>query len=273
MNETRIHPTAVVHPGASLGPGCVVGPGAVIDGEVELGEGCILGPHVYLTGRLVAGPRNHFHAGAVLGDAPQDGKYRGEPTRLRIGRENTFRENVTVHRSSTTTADTTIGDKNLFMVSSHVGHNCRIGCNNILANGVLLAGHVTLEDGAFLSGNCIVHQFCRIGRLAMMRGGAGISQDLPPFCIVRGENQLCGLNTIGLRRAGIGSSERLELRKAYQLLFRSGFRRAEALAALRHELPGSLLVMEWVAFVEAARRGVCADPGRRRGALTDDSAD
>jgi UDP-N-acetylglucosamine acyltransferase len=260
-----IHPTALIHPAARLGAGCSVGPYAVIDADVVLGAECVVGPHVHLTGHTVIGARNRFHAGCVIGDAPQDFKYAGTPTRLRVGDGNVFREHVTVHRSNQAEEDTVIGSGNFLMAGCHVGHNCRLGDRNILANGALLGGHVTLADAAFVSGNCLVHQFCRLGRLALMQGGAAISKDLPPFCVARGDNGLAGLNVVGLRRAGVDAATRLALRRAYHGLFRSGTRRAEALAAVRAELGHVSVVAELLDFVAAGKRGLCADTGERRG--------
>jgi len=257
-----IHPTACIHPAARIGTGVLIGPYSVVDQQVALGDHCILGPHVHLTGHTVIGSGNRFHAGCVVGDAPQDAKYRGEPTRLRIGDGNVFREHVTVHRSNQEAEDTVIGDRNFLMGGSHVGHNCRIGSDNILANGALLAGHVTVADRVFISGNCVVHQFCRIGRLAMMQGGSAISLDLPPFCIARGDNGIAGLNVVGLRRAGIPAADRLLLRRAYHGLFRFQGRRTEALARIRAELGSHPLVEELLQFVESTRRGLCAATGR-----------
>lgn len=259
-----IHPTAVVDPGARLHAGCRIGPHAVIDAHVELGPDCIVGPGVYLTGHTTAGARNHFHAGAVIGDAPQDFKYAGAPTRLRIGDDNVFREHVTLHRSTRESEDTVVGNGNLLMAGSHVGHNCTLGDRNILANGSLLAGHVHVADRAFISGNCLVHQMCRVGRLALMQGGSAISKDLPPFCIARGDNGVAGLNVIGLRRAGIPAGERLELRRAYHRIFRSRQRLQGVLAELRAEFPHSPLVLELVDFIAASRRGIVRDTGSRR---------
>lgn len=258
-----IHPTAIIHPGAQIDPECVIGPYAVIDAHVVLGRGCRLGPQVYLTGHTVIGPGNVFHAGCVIGDEPQDLKYTQAPTRLRIGEGNTFREHATVHRSTREDADTIIGNGNLLMAGSHVGHNCVLGDSNIVANGALLAGHAVLADRVFISGTCLVHQFCRIGRLAMMQGGSGISKDLPPFCVARGANGIAGLNTVGLRRAGISADERLKLRRAYHLLFRSGQRRADAVVAALEQVGDCPVARELIEFVAASRRGVCADTGRR----------
>lgn len=257
-----IHPTAVIHPGARLGPDTAVGAYAVIDEDVILGAGCWVGPHVHLTGATTAGDRNRFHAGCVIGDTPQDAKFKGDRTRLRIGHDNVFREHVTVHRSNQAAEDTVIGDSNFFMAHCHVGHNCQIGDHVIVANGALLAGHVAVADRAFISGNCVIHQFCRIGRLALMQGQAAISKDLPPFCVARRDNGIAGLNTIGLRRAGITSADRLVLRRAYLRLFRTRDRLGVALAAIRSDLGGHSLVDELVTFVETSRRGVCADTGR-----------
>jgi len=259
-----IHSTACIHPAARIGSGVIIGPYAVVDAHVLLGDGCVLGPHVHLTGHTTAGRGNRFHAGCVIGDAPQDAKYAGGPTRLRIGDGNIFREHVTVHRSNREAEDTVLGDRNFLMAGCHVGHNCRIGSDNIVANGALLAGHVTVADRVFISGNCVVHQFCRIGRLAMMQGGSAISLDLPPFCVARGDNGIAGLNGVGLRRAGISAEDRLLLRRAYHGLFRFQGRRAQALARVRAEHGDHPLVSELLEFIASSRRGVCQATGRTR---------
>jgi UDP-N-acetylglucosamine acyltransferase len=198
-------------------------------------------------------------------------KYAQTPTRLRIGNDNQFREHTTVHRSNKLEEDTVIGDRNFFMAGSHVGHNCLIGSDNILANGALLAGHVTLTDRAFISGHCLVHQFCRIGRLAMMQGGSAISKDLPPFCIARGDNGIAGLNTVGLRRAGFRTEQRTELRRLFHVLFRSGMRLNVALTAARDTFPEPV-AQEMIAFVADSRRGVCTATGKRPAPPHEDDA-
>lgn len=244
-----------------MDPSATVGPLAVIDEHVVLGPGCRVGPHVYLTGHTRIGSGNRFHAGCIIGDAPQDLKYGDAPTRLVIGDNNVFREHVTVHRSNNLTEDTVIGSHCFLMANSHVGHNTRVGNHVIIANGALLGGHVEVGDRAFLSGNCLVHQFTRVGTLALMQGGSAISKDLPPFTIARGVNVLCGLNVIGLRRAGLNAGERLELRKLYHTLFRQGlpFRQAIETARPLGTTPASLTLLD---FVAGARRGVCSDGGR-----------
>ena len=263
MDGYRIHPTAVIHPKARLASDVRVGAHAVIDGEVQLGEGCEVGPHVYLTGHTVIGSGNRFHSGCVIGDAPQDFKYQGQATRLEIGDGNTFREHVTIHRSNRLEEATVIGNGNYFMIGSHVGHNCRLGNQITVAGGALLAGHVIVHHQAFISGNCLIHQFCRVGRLALMQGGSGISKDLPPFCIARGKNRISGLNTIGLRRAGISAADRLILRRCYHLLFRSGERLHEAARQVLDQFPGHPLAVEFAEFALSSRRGLCPDRSTR----------
>lgn len=258
-----IHPTAVIHPKAKLDSTVRVAPYAVIDEGVELGPNCVVGPHVYLTGLTQAGAGNVFHASCVIGDAPQDLKYKNEPTRLRIGDNNVFREHATIHRSNKTTEDTVIGSRCFFMQNSHVAHNCTIGDDVIIAGGALLAGHVVVGEKAFVSGSCLVHQFCRIGTLAMMQGGAAISMDLPPFCVALRENEICGLNVIGLRRAGISPEARLELKKVYKLLFRSGKNLTAAVAEARENFSGAASKM-LIDFVASTRRGLLSDIGWAR---------
>ena len=262
-----IHPTAIVHPQAKLDATVHVGPYAVIDEGVEIGADCVVGPHAYLTGMTEIGAGNQFHAGCVIGDAPQDLKYKNEPTRLRIGDQNVFREHVTIHRSTKPDAETVIGSHNFFMANSHVAHNCAFGNHVILANGALLGGHVVVQDRAFISGNCLVHQFCRVGTLALMQGGAAISKDLPPFTNARGYNGICGLNVIGLRRGGFTAEQRLELKRLYHFLFRSGKNLRAALAEARENFtsaPAKVLLD----FIAETKHGVCADAGYAPG--TDD---
>jgi UDP-N-acetylglucosamine acyltransferase len=256
-----IHPTAIVHPGAKLAATVHVGPYVVIDEGVEVGPHCVIGPHAYLTGLTVIGAHNRFHAGCVIGDAPQDVKYDGTPTRLCIGDHNLFREHVTVHRSSKASEETIIGSHNFLMAHCHVAHNCRLSDHIIIANGALLGGHVDVEDRAFISGNCLVHQFTRVGTLAIMQGGAAISKDLPPFTVATGQNGICGLNIVGLRRADFSSGQRLELKQVYHALFRSGQNLRSALTAAQGKFssPAALRLIE---FVAESKRGVCTDVSR-----------
>ncbi|HVV71117.1 MAG TPA: acyl-ACP--UDP-N-acetylglucosamine O-acyltransferase [Verrucomicrobiae bacterium] len=257
-----IHQTAVIHPKAKLDPTVRVGPYAVIDEHVQIGHGCTIGPHVYITGATRIGAENSFFAGCVIGEAPQDLKYSGALTALRIGDHNVFREHVTVHRSNKTTEETIVGSHNFLMAHCHVAHNCRLGDHVIIANGALVGGHAVLQDRAFISGNCLVHQFVRIGTLALMQGGSAVSKDLPPFTVARGDNAICGLNTIGLRRAGITPAERLELRQLYHALFRGGVNLTHALAAALKQF-SSAPARTMLEFLATSKRGVCADISSR----------
>lgn len=264
-----IHPTAIIHPRAKLDSTVQVGPYAVIDEGVELGADCVVGPHVYLTGLTTVGAHNRFHAGCVIGDAPQDLKYDGAPTRLRIGDYNVFREHFTAHRSTRPDAETIIGSHNFLMAGAHVAHNCVIGDHVILTNGALLGGHAVVQDRAFISGHCLVHQFCRVGTLALMQGSSGISQDLPPFTVALRNNEICGLNVVGLRRAGFTAEQRLELKRLYHLLFRSGKNLHAAIAEAQEKFT-SAPAKNLLEFVAEAKRGVCADVGHAAGESEDD---
>ena len=255
-----IHPTAIIHPQAKLDATVQVGPFAVIDAGVELGADCVVGPHVYLTGETRIGAGNQFHAGCVIGDAPQDLKYKDEPTRLRIGDNNVFREHVTVHRSTKPDAETVIGSHNFFMANSHVGAQlcrwrpCDSGQRRAAGRARGGAGpRVYFRQLPRAS----VH---RVGTLALMQGGAAISKDLPPFTIAQRENEICGLNVIGLRRAGLMAEQRLELKRLYHLLFRGGTNLRAALAEAQKEFtsaPAKVLLE----FLAGAKHGVCADSG------------
>jgi UDP-N-acetylglucosamine acyltransferase len=262
-----IHPTAIIHPRAQLDSTVDVGPFAVIEEGVALGPNNRVMAHVHLSGQTVIGAGNVFHPGCVIGNVPQDLKYRGAPSRTRIGDRNSFRENVTVNRATDESEDTVVGSNNLFMAQSHVAHNCQIGSGCIIANGALLAGHVHVHDRAVISGNCLVHQFMRIGTFAMMQGGSAISKDLPPYTVARGINSICGLNIVGLRRGGFTDEQRLELKQLYRFLFRTKLSRRAALVEARAQFTSDTARV-LIEFVAAARRGICRDISleRRRGA-------
>ena len=256
-----IHPTAIIDSKAEVDSSCRVGPYAIIDGGVRVASGCEIGPQVHLTGRTDIGPNNRFYTGCVIGEAPQDLKYKNDPTRLRIGEGNVFREHVTIHRSAKLEEDTVIGSNNFLMAHCHVGHNSQLGNNIIIANGALVAGHVNVYDRVFISGNCLVHQFVTIGTLALMQGGSAISKDLPPYTIARGNNHIAGLNIIGLRRAGLSAAERLELKRAYKAIFRTDapIRKAAEQAVSEFNTGPARALID---FVLASKRGVCSDTSR-----------
>jgi UDP-N-acetylglucosamine acyltransferase len=261
-----IHPTALIDRAAQVDPTVEVGPYAVIGADVVIGAHTQIGAHAVIHRYTTVGERCRVHAHACLGDLPQDMAFKESPTYVRIGHDVVLREGVTVHRGTKEGTTTDVGDHCYLMANSHVGHNSILGHHVILANGVLLGGYVEVGDRAFISGNCAIHQFVRVGRLAMVGGVAAMSVDVPPFCVTRTGllNSLAGLNTIGLRRNGISSEDRLALRAAFHRVFRSGRNRREVVAELRQEQP-SPLVLEFLDFIAASKRGVCRP---RRGGQT-----
>ena len=257
----RVHPTALVGPAVRLSPGVVVGPFAVLEGDIALGDGVRVGPHCHFLGTLRVGANTSFAAGCVVGERPQHTGYKGEPTAVTIGEGNTFREHVTVHRGMPTPAGlgvTTIGHRNLFMVNSHIAHDCVVGDDCVLANGAVVGGHAVLGDRVLLSGNSAVHQHCRVGRLALLGGTSAISQDLPPFWICQGGiNMLHGVNVIGMRRAGVLREEIVAVRQCYKLLNRSGLTIPLALERIDAEFAEVPAARELAAFARGTKRGIC----------------
>jgi UDP-N-acetylglucosamine acyltransferase len=252
----RVHPTAVISPEADLGEDVQVGPFVVIEGEVRIGPGCVLKAGAQLFGPLTMGRNNTVFNYAVLGEAPQHLKYKGEVTRVEIGDNNIFRESVTVHRGTTESWTTRIGNSNYLMVNSHVGHDCVVGNNCLLANGAMLGGHAVLEDNVYLSGNATVHQFVRVGRLALLGGLSGSSKDIPPFIIQQHINIVMGVNVVGMRRAGIKTASIDAVRKAFHIIFRQENVLPFALAQVEQELATVPEVRELVQFIRNSRRGI-----------------
>jgi UDP-N-acetylglucosamine acyltransferase len=252
----RIHPTSVVGPDVELGAGVEVGPLCLLDGKIRIGARTRLIGHVTILGITELGADNVLHPGAVIGDEPQDLTYTGVARSVKIGDRNVFREYATVHRGSERGDITMMGDDNYMMQNAHVAHDCRIGNSTIIAGGALLAGWVELGDRALVSGNCVVHQYTRIGRLAIMRGLSRTSRDVPPFCIMDGTHTLRGINAVGLKRAGFSSKSIHALRHAFTTLF--GARQNLKLAIERLEKSTQLTpeVIEMVNFIRAAKRGV-----------------
>lgn len=249
-----IHPTAVVDPGARLGAGVVVGPHAVVEADTVIGDGTEIRAHAVVKRFTELGRENAVHEGAVLGGEPQDLAFQGGASRLLIGDRNRIREGVTIHRGTEPGSATVVGSDCFLMAYSHVAHNNRLGNGVILANGALLAGHVEAGDRAFVSGGVAVHQFCRIGRLAMAGGLSRISMDCLPFVITVGAPaRAVGLNVVGLRRAGIGANGLRTLKEAYRILLRSKLPTAEALERLT--ALADPLADEMIGFVRASKRG------------------
>lgn len=259
MSEPSVHPTAVIGEGVVLGPGTRVGAYAVIEDGVVLGANNVVWPHAFIGRGTTMGDQNQVHMGAVVGHAPQDLSY--DPTIetfTRIGHRNAFREHCQIHRATQPGQATEIGDDNLFMALSHVAHDCRIGNRVVLVNQASLPGHCEVGDRVIMSGFTGIHQFCRIGRLAMVSALSVSNKDLPPFFTYGGRPARAqSLNVVGLRRAGVASDVRRELKRAYRLLYRSGLTVPEALPRLEAECT-SPEARELIAFVRASKRGIAA---------------
>jgi len=254
-----IHPTAIIDPKAELDEDVEVGPYAVIGEHVTVGRGTTIGTHAVIDGWTRIGEDNRIFPMASVGGVPQDLKYRGEKTWLRIGDRNIIREFATLQPGTDTgIGETVVGNDNLFMAYSHVAHDCLIGNRVIMANGATLAGHVLVEDFTILGGLSAVHQYVRIGESAMLSGGAMVGQDVLPFTIAAGDRaRMRGLNIVGLRRRGFTEESISILKKAYRILFFSRLRVGDALARIRNELPSTPQLSHFLEFVEKTERGIC----------------
>lgn len=259
MSVAHIHLQASVAPGAKLGSGVQVGPYAVVGEGVELGDGCVLHAHAVVLGPSKIGRENTFHPFCSVGGDPQDLGFRGEHTELVVGDGNTFREYVTVSRGTVKGGGkTTVGNRNLFLASSHVGHDCHVGDNNLFVNAATLAGHVTVEDFTTIGFASPVHQFCRVGRYAYVGASTVITQDVPPFSLVVTERETTcfGVNKVGLVRKGFSDQRMQALHRAFRLLLRSKLNTNQALSEMRASLADSADVAELIRFIESAQRGI-----------------
>jgi UDP-N-acetylglucosamine acyltransferase len=255
----KIHPTAIVDPGAQIGNEVEIGPYSLVGAQVIIGEKCVVQSHVVIEGATRMGAENFIGHGTVIGAAPQDLSFKPQTkSRIEIGNGNTLREYCTIHRGAAEGSTTTIGDANYLMVGTHVGHNCAVGKNVIIANNCLLGGHVQVGDGAFLGGGCVFHQFIRVGRLAITQGGSAFSKDVPPFTIAALLNYVFGLNVVGLRRAGFSAKDRDEIKAAFKLIYSSGLNTRQALEKAKTMKLGAA-AGEFFEFVASAqKRGICA---------------
>ena len=257
MSVSQIHPTAIIDARAEIGAGTTIGPYSVIGPDVVLGPDCWLQGHVTLAGPMRAGGRNKFYAFCSIGQQTQDLKYKGEPTYLEIGNENTFREFVTVNRSTASEGETRIGDGGNFLAYSHIGHDCIVGNGVVFSNNGTLAGHVEVGDHAVMGGLTAVHQFCRIGRFAITGGCSKIVQDVPPFMIADGNPaEIRGVNLIGLERKGYPPESVKLIKEAFRLIYRSKFNTRQAIEAIGRELPANEAVAQIVEFIEKTQRGI-----------------
>jgi UDP-N-acetylglucosamine acyltransferase len=251
--------TARVHPAATIGPRTSVGEFCIIEQDVEIGADCRLEPHVFIKRWTSLGDRNEISASAVLGTDPLDKNFSGERSYLRVGHANRIREHFTISRGTQPESVTTIGDGNYIMTSGHIAHNCVIGNNTVIASCALLAGYVQVEDQAFVSGGVVVHQYSRIGRLAMIGGNTRVNLDVPPFFLYSGFNvEARGLNLVGLKRAGFSQVQIARLKQAYRTLYRSGLRLEEALLKIESCDPDEN-TLHVVRFIRGSMRGICRD--------------
>lgn len=251
-----IHPTAVVHPKAKIAEGVQIGPYAVIDENVSIGKGTKIDSHAVISGHTEIGEDNKIGVGAVIGLEPQDLAYKGQRSYVKIGHRNTLREYVQVHRGTKEETVTQIGNDNFLMGFSHVAHNCKLGNSIIVANGALFAGYVEVDDFVFVSGLCLVHQFCRLGKHSLMRGGAAISLDLPPYCIADGQNSVKGINVVGLDRRGFSPEKIRGVKKVYRDLFMSDETLATNLDAMLAQNPPEE-IRYFLEFIKGSTRGIC----------------
>ncbi|MBF6056824.1 MULTISPECIES: acyl-ACP--UDP-N-acetylglucosamine O-acyltransferase [Thiomicrorhabdus] len=253
-----IHSTAVIDPKARIAEGVKIGPYCVIEGEVTLGEGCILDSHVVIQGPTQIGKNNRFYPFGCIGAAPQDKKYRDEPTLLIIGDDNTFRENVTVNRGTIQDiGKTVIGNGNWIMAGVHIAHDCIVGNNCIFANAAALAGHVIVDDWAILGGYSLVHQFCRIGAHSFCGMGSVINQDVPNFVVVSGNlAQARGINLEGMKRRGFDSDQLRLVKNAYRSMYRSGQRLTDSIEELRSINDEKQTLTPLIDFLEESKRGI-----------------
>jgi len=252
----NIHPTAIVDPTAELAADVRVGPYSVIGRHVKISAGTVLESHVVVDEWTAIGEKCHIGPGASLGGPPQDHKYQGERSFLIIGNRNEIREFVTIHRATGEENATRIGDDNMIMAYVHIGHNCEIGNSVSMANQVGISGHVVVEDRVVFGGMVGIHQYVRVGKLAMVGGMSKIVQDVPPFMMVDGRpTDVVGLNVLGLRRAGVGASARAGLKQAYRLLYRSDMNLSQAIEAVENEVEPTEERDYLLAFVNSIRAG------------------
>jgi len=251
-----IHPTAIVHPKAQIGADCDIGPYCIIGEHVELGPGCRLRSHVVIDGYTRLGRENEIFPFASIGLRTQDLKWQGGLTRTEIGDHNTIRECVTIHSATSDGEATVIGSHNSILASSHIGHNVKMG-NRVIVSMAALAGHVVVEDSALVGGLSAIHQFCRIGTMALIGGCAKVVQDVPPYMIVDGNPaETRTINKIGLERNGVSEAAQAALRQAYKIVFRDGLTIPNALARIESELPPLPEIQHLVRFVRASERGI-----------------
>jgi UDP-N-acetylglucosamine acyltransferase len=256
----KAHKTALVHPDAIINSEVEIGPNTIIGKDVTLGKGTIIGANVIIDGTTRIGENCKIYTGAVIGTPPQDLKYRGEETKVIIGDNNTIREYVTINRATAATGETKIGNNNLIMAYAHVAHDCVIGNWVVLANLVTLAGHVVIEDKAIVGGSTPIHQFIHIGTMSIVGGLSRVVKDIPPYCKAAGSPmKMFGLNSIGLDRHNFSEEVKIQLKKAYKIVFRSKLNTTQAIQKLEEEKNLCDEVSHFINFIKESERGICKE--------------
>ncbi|HEX4273821.1 MAG TPA: acyl-ACP--UDP-N-acetylglucosamine O-acyltransferase [Bryobacteraceae bacterium] len=257
--SATIASTARVRPEATIGARTRIGDFCIVESDVAIGADCVVEPYVFIKRWTTLGDRNEISAGTVLGTDPLDKNFNGERSYLRIGNGNRIREHYTISRGTKPESVTSIGDGNYIMTSGHIAHNCTIGNNTVIASCALVAGYVEVEDQAFISGGVVIHQFSRIGRLAMIGGNTRVNLDVPPFFLYSGFNvEPVGPNLVGLKRAGFPLAQVRQLKKAYHTLYRSGLKLEEALRRIENTMADDN-TLHLVRFIRASERGICRE--------------
>ena len=253
----KIHPSAIVGKKVELGKDVMVGPGAILDGVIQLGDCVEIGAHAIITGHVSIGRDSRIFTGAVIGSPPQDLKYRGQKTFVRIGERNTIREYVTINSATEEGEETSVGSDNLLMAYSHIAHNCSVGDNTVLANNATLAGHVTIESNAVLGGLSGIHQFCRVGSFAIVGGHSKAAQDILPYSMADGHPaRIYWLNNIGLKRNNFSPETIAGLEKAFRFLIRSRLSIAHAVEKIKTEVPATPEIILLLKFIANSERGI-----------------
>ncbi len=251
-----IHKTAIVSKKAKIAKDAVIGPYVIVEDDVKIGPGTTIGASSYIYSGTAIGGKCRVFNNVTLGGEPQDLVYKGGKSFLKIGDRDVFREYVTVHRGTKEGSSTIIGNDNYFMALSHIAHNCHIHNNVVVCNNSLLAGYVEAEDMAFISGSCVVHQFTKIGKLAILGGAIKISKDAPPFMTVRENNMVSAYNAVGLKRANISPEARNQIKQAYKIIFASGLNTTHAIEEIEKKFH-SEEVNYLAGFIKASKRGIC----------------
>lgn len=252
-----IHPTAIVDKNAIIDPSTEIGPFVIIEDDVKIGKNNKIMAHAFIGKGTTIGDNNEIHIGAVVGNSPQDKRYKGEKTRLVVGNGNIIREYVTIHRSTHEDSPTVIGNECMIMGGCHIAHDSKVGNWVIMANMAAMAGHVHVADRAFIGGGAMIHQFVQIGRVAILAGNSRFSMDIPPFVIAAEKNQVWGINIIGLRRANFPQETIHEIKKLYGLFFKDPSPRPLVLERIAQHPFQSPEVQEFLDFVKASKRGIC----------------